>query len=338
MSGDTVRRWAGRLLALTLCMAALGGAGAPVAGQAKQKVTFVTDFGFNGRHAYYFVALDKGYYRDAGLDVQIVRGSGSEDAIKQVGAGRALLGFADAATLVLARSNDRVPVKLVAIVYARPPQAIYALKDSGIKAPRDLEGKTVANPPGGSIVALFPLYAKFAGINLGRVKWIVADANALPALLVSRQVDAIGQFIVGEALIRKRAAPKELVRLAYADAGLDYYGNGIIATDATIKQRPELVRAFVRATVRGMEDAFRDPALAGRIMNKYHPEVDADIGQGETEAVRELATTKTVQQHGLGYIDRLRVWKTIQVVSSAFQVRNPVGVEDVYVPGFAGRP
>jgi NitT/TauT family transport system substrate-binding protein len=338
MGGYAVRLWAGWLVALALGMGTLGGAGSPAAGQARQKVTFVTDFGFNGRHAYYFVALDRGYYREAGLDVQIVRGGGSEDAIKQVGAGRALLGFADAATLVLARGNDRVPVKLVAIVYARPPQAIYALKESGIKTPKDLEGKTVANPPGGSIVALFPLYAKFAGINPGRVKWIVADANALPALLVSRQVDAIGQFIVGEALIRKRASPKELVRLAYGDVGLDYYGNGIIATDDTLRQRPDLVRAFVRATIRGMEDAFRDPSAAGRILNKYHPEIDPDIGQGETEAVRELAVTKTAQQHGLGYIDRLRVWKTIQVVSSAFNLRTPVSVEDAYAPGFAGRP
>src|SRR5215472_10028300 len=81
------------------------------------KVTLVTDFGYNGRHAYFFDAVDRGYYSDAGLDVKIVRGQGSVDAIRQVGAGNAMFGFADAGSLILARANDQIPVKLVAIVY-----------------------------------------------------------------------------------------------------------------------------------------------------------------------------------------------------------------------------
>src|SRR3984893_15550951 len=76
--------------------------------------------GFNGRHAYFFVAIEKGYYRDVGLDVKVVRGQGSVDAIRQVGANNAIVGFADAGSLVLARGNDQIPVKLVAIVYAKP--------------------------------------------------------------------------------------------------------------------------------------------------------------------------------------------------------------------------
>jgi ABC-type nitrate/sulfonate/bicarbonate transport system substrate-binding protein len=67
----------------------------------------ITDFGYNGRHAYFFYALDRGYYRDAGLDVKIVRGQGSVDAIRQVGAGNAMFGFADAGSLVLARAMIR---------------------------------------------------------------------------------------------------------------------------------------------------------------------------------------------------------------------------------------
>jgi ABC-type nitrate/sulfonate/bicarbonate transport system substrate-binding protein len=92
--------------------------------EALDSVSLITDFGYNGRHAYFFVALDKGYYKAAGLDVKILRGQGSVDAIRQVGAGNANFGFADTGSLVLARANDQIPVKLVASVYARPPQAI----------------------------------------------------------------------------------------------------------------------------------------------------------------------------------------------------------------------
>ena len=85
---------------------------------AADKITFVTDFGYLGRHAYYFVAQDRGYYKEAGLDVSIVRGQGSADAVRQVAAGSAQIGFADAASVILSRANDQTPVKLVAMVYA----------------------------------------------------------------------------------------------------------------------------------------------------------------------------------------------------------------------------
>ena len=80
--------------------------GSPVAAERLEKlarldsVTLITDFGYNGRHAYFFDALDRGYYRDAGLEVKIVRGAGSVDAIRQVGAGNAMFGFADAGDLL----------------------------------------------------------------------------------------------------------------------------------------------------------------------------------------------------------------------------------------------
>src|ERR1700741_708620 len=128
----------------------------PSASWALDNVTLITDFGYNGRHAYFFDALDKGYYKDAGLDVKIVRGQGSVDAIRQVGAGNAMFGFADAGSLVLARANDQIPVKLVAIVYGKPPQAIFCREDAGLKQPKDLEGTAIANPAGGSIPDLFP--------------------------------------------------------------------------------------------------------------------------------------------------------------------------------------
>src|SRR4051794_7011902 len=108
---------------LTLAMLGIGSAGDRP--PAFDHVTLVTDFGFNGRHAYFFVAIEKGYYKAADLEVKVVRGQGSVDAIRQVGANNAIVGFADAGSLVLARGNDRIPVKLVSIVYARPPQAIF---------------------------------------------------------------------------------------------------------------------------------------------------------------------------------------------------------------------
>jgi len=301
---------------------------------ALDNVTLITDFGFNGRHAYFFVAIEKGYYKDADLEVKVVRGQGSVDAIRQVGANNAIVGFADAGSLVLARGNDQIPVKLVSIVYARPPQAIFCREDSGLKQPKDLEGASIANPAGGATVDMFPIYARAAGFDAGKVKWIVAGSDALPGLLAGNRVPCVGQFTVGEPLLRRQAAPAKLVRFAFADAGVSFYGNGIIATDTTVATRPDIVRRFVAATIRGMQDAFADPEEAGRIMNKYHPTVDAVVAKGETEAVAELAQVKG---EALGMIDPARIEETIGAVTSVFKLKTPVKATDVYAPGFVPR-
>jgi NitT/TauT family transport system substrate-binding protein len=295
------------------------------------KVTLVTDFGYKGRHAFSFVALDRGYYRDAGLEVKIVSSQGAVDAIRQVGAGNAMFGFADAGTLILARANDQIPVKLVAIVYRKPPQAIFCREDSGLKKPKDLEGNAIAEPAGGAVKALFPAFAKATGIDAPTVRWVVASSESLPGLLATNKVPCVTQFTVGEALLRSQYGPAKLVRFAYSDAGLNYYGNGIVATAATIASKPDLVHRFVEATVRGMKDAFADPAAAGAIMHKIVPQVDAAIIKSETEAVAELAQ---IPGKPLGEIDPARIEATLDVVKGAFRLATPVAEADVYAPGF----
>jgi NitT/TauT family transport system substrate-binding protein len=311
-------------LLAVLCACAL----APRDAHAADRVTFVTDFGYNGRHAYYFVALDKGYYAKHNLDVSIVRGQGSADAVKQVAAGTAQIGFADTAAVILGRGNDQIPTKLVAIVYARPPHAIYVLMDSGIASPKDLEGKKIADTAFSAVPKLFDAYAKAAKIDAAKVTWLVAPADTLPGMLTTGRADGIGQFLVGKPLLAKAAAPKAVVALSYADVGLDLYGNGIIASDDLIRSNPDLVRRFVAATMEGLKDAIANPEAAGAIMNKHHREVDADIATGETRIVGTL-TGKP-----LGVLDAARVRKSLDIVSGAYSLKHPVAPDDIYASGF----
>ena len=171
----------GTRIHLALILAAVCGClfGTPSV-QAADKITFVTDFGYNGRHAYYFVALEKSYYARLDLDVQIVRGQGSADAVKQVAAGTAQIGFADTAAVILGRGNDVIPAKVICIVYAKPPHVIYVLKDSGITKPKDLEGRKIADTAFSAVPKLFDAYAKAAQIDAGKVTWLAPPPTPCP--------------------------------------------------------------------------------------------------------------------------------------------------------------
>jgi NitT/TauT family transport system substrate-binding protein len=117
----------------------------------------------------------------------------------------------------------------------------------------------------------------------------------------------------------------------YSDAGLDYYSNGIVASDIMIETNPGLVRRFVAATLEGLKSAMANPKEAGEIMHKYHREIDVGIAIGETRKVTELATQPNA---ALGAIDPGRVQKTIDTVAETFALKKRVSPTDVYASGF----
>ena len=165
----------------------------------------MTDYGLYGRHAYFFVAIEKGYYKRADLEVEIVRSQGSANTIKQVANGTAQVGFADAFAVVLGRANDEHSGQ--ARRHDLPEAAARRLSCSRIPASQNqriFEGKTLADTAFSSVPKLFATYAKAAGIDAAKVKWVAANSDALPGMLTIGRVDGIGQFIVGEPLLGRR--------------------------------------------------------------------------------------------------------------------------------------
>jgi len=296
-----------------------------------ESITFMTDFGFNGRHAYYYVALDRGYYRQAGLDVSFLRGIGSADVIRKVASGAVQMGFADAGSLVLARANDGIPVRMLAVVYAAPPHAVYATADGSIRKPQDLAGHRIADSAGSANTLLFGAYAKAAGFDPTKVTWQVAESSSLPTLLATGRAEAVGQFTVGEPLLAATIAPKKLVRLAYRDVGLNYYGNGIVASEDLIARAPDMLRRFVAATLHGMADAFADPGMAGETIARYQKQITPQIAAAETVQVRDLAMQEGQK---LGAIVPARMTATVKVIAEAYKLNRTAAPEEMWAAGF----
>lgn len=310
-------------------------AGAPVA-RAAEDVTLALDWIVNGTHAGYFVAAAKGWYRDEGLTVTIQRGFGSGDTVKRVGAKTALFGVNDTGAMIAGRARENVPVRAVYMVYGQAALGLLYLEESGIKAPKDLEGRKVARSAGGASVVMFPGFIAANGIDRGKIEEVVVDGAAFLPMLLSRKVDAVleqslhlGRF---QAQAKKQGLTVKPMR--FADYGLVAYGNAISVHDDTARTKGDVIRRFLRATDRGFKWAFEHKAEAVAIIRKNNPEVQLEWGVEELEGVEALAWSPEARQHGLGWIDAAKMTATVETVTTALKLPRKAGLEEVFTVDF----
>lgn len=307
----------------------------PAPSFALDKVVLGLDWTPLGRHAGFFVAKAKRFYEHEGIDVDIQRGYGAADSVKKLGAGETTFAFGDYGSLILARSEG-INVKAIAMIYARGPFVLWTRTDANIKAPNDLPGKRIGSPAGASVRLLFPAFASAAKFDDKAVKWVTVDAAGLYPLLFSGQADAIVDYEVGWPTISKRAkeANISLTPLKFADFDFDIYSNAIMATDETLKNKADLTRRFVKASLEGMRAAFADPVGAGEIMKKNFPILDAATAGEEVAIVKSLAETNDAKTHGLGYISLAKAKLTNEVIDKTYAIKSPVAAEDTFTNDF----
>ena len=307
----------------------------PAGSWAADKVVLGLDWQILGRHAGFFVAKDKGFYEKEGIDVQIERGYGAADAVKRMAAGQTTFAFGDAGSVVLARAQG-IEAKAVAMVYARAPFVLWTRADAQIRGPKDLEGKSIGSPAGASVRVLFPAFAKTAKIDAAKVNWVTVDVTGLYPLLLSGKVNAIVDFELGWPTISKRAgeAGVKIVPFKFSDYGLEMYSNAILATDATIKDRGDLVRRFVKASLEGYKAAFADPKGAAEILAKTVPTLDVPSAAQEVQIVQGLATSPEAKSHGLGYIAPEKMARTRDIVAETYNVQKSIPVDDLFTNRF----
>lgn len=313
----------------------------PAGGLAQQKplrpYTLILDFVPTGEYVPHYTALEKGYYREEGLDVKILRGQGSGDTIKRIAAGQGDVGIADISALIAARANTDVAVKAIALWYRRPPHGIFVRSDSPIKTSRELEGKKLAISPGNSHQILWPVFEKLSGLKPGSVTWVTMDAASMPPALIRGAVDAVPFFVVHEARIRKVAKQQNAdirVLAAWADLGFDVASTSLIAREETIAKDPEGLKAFLRATLKGADYAFRNKHFdegVGYVV-KAHPEVDPEgaVGAAQVGARFVYAPEVTSGKMAVGQFDPVQFEKTRDLYTQYLELKRKVGLEEIY--------
>jgi NitT/TauT family transport system substrate-binding protein len=285
-----------------------------------EKVNYSTSFGTFGREGYVYVAKDKGFFTDAGLDVSITAGNGTGSDLTELVSGKIDFVPVDfTGSMILLGTGKARGFKAVAAIHQHTPACVLTLEGRGITSPKDLEGHSVGDVPGGTTLLMFPTYAKLAGIDDAKIKHINTTTQQEPAQLASGFMDAIGAFTFAAPTMEKAAQGKKSVILPYSDYLTDLYGNMLVTSDKIAQQKPDLVKKFVGALLKGLQYAVEHPDEAGQILHKNVPAQNADVAAAELTLMKPFVTATPV-----GALDEQRVARGIAIMQGANAV--PAGI------------
>lgn len=266
----------------------------------KEEVTFRLGWKIKGEYAPFFVALEKGYYDANGLSVSILEGQGSASTVQLVSNLSDTFGYSDISTV--ARSVGLgVPIKVIACTLPKSPAVIISYPAAGIKEPKDLEGKTLAQTPGDAVSQIFPAFVAATGIDSNKVNQVSLEAAAKSQAFLQKKVDAITAYSNNQLPALEDTLGIRLNAMMFADYGINLLGSGIIAHNKTIEEKPELARRFVQATIKGWEYAVQHPAEAAEILEKRFPQQKKEVVLKQLAPTFQLIRTKATEGKPIGW-------------------------------------
>lgn len=310
-----------------------------------QKFKFNLGWKVEASGAGFLLALQRGYYKDLGLDVTIDTGNGSAAAISLVGSGAYDAASADLSTMIeFNAANPQAGLKAVAIQYDLNPNSVMVRKDSPIKKPSDLAGKTILGQPFNASRKLFPVFAKAQGFDPSGVKWENVTPDIGDTRFVKGDFDAAAYFFfTGLLNLKARGMGAEQVTVfRFSDYGMRSYGNGLVANAKSMQDAPAAMTAFVKGSTRGWIDCIADPKAGAAAIKAREPLANEEL---EFERLKLIVdgTMKTAdtRANGWGAATPARLQATIDETVAAFNLKSGPSVADFwtdkFLPGAADR-
>ena len=267
--------------------------------RAEEKISFRLDWTVYGVHAPFFLALEKGLYKEEGLDVSIHEGQGSATVVQQLAQGQDQLALIDFSTLLFSVEQG-LPVTAVMRIVS-DILGVISPADAPIKSPKELEGKIIAYAPSESSGIAFGALMSADGGDIKKVNILSPATGAKNTLLLQRRADAIpGNINVQPAQIEKLGM--KTTHFLYSDFGVSLMGQGVVANNAFLKEKPEAVRGFLRATIKALEMAKANPEEAVDAIIKQMPQQDRnrDVLLVQWQASLPGLSTKSTEGKPMG--------------------------------------
>jgi NitT/TauT family transport system substrate-binding protein len=322
-------------------------AGLAATAQAQTKIRMVLNWKYEGPQGMFFLADDRGYFKQEGLDITFDQGNGSGAAVPQVANGAYDIGFGDINALVelAAKKPDDAPVG-VFMLYNRPPFTIAVKADSPIKTPADFAGHKLGSPANDGALKLFPALCASAKIDCSKIEIVSMQPNLREQMLMQGQVDGVFGYVTTIRFSAKLSgidADKQIRFIKFEDYGMDLYSNAIIVSRKLVKEHPEAVKGFLKALNHGIKDAIADPQAAIDAVVKREPLVKPAIERARLDAtMADEMSHPEIAKIGVGDVSDERMAKAIDIVVKAKELPRTPKVDEIFnrsfLPPLSERP
>jgi len=285
--------------------------------QTLTPITMAIQWVPRGEYATYYMAREKGYYKERGFDVTFKHMLGNALAFQALSSGNADIIHADLLQMLMLQGRAPDPqMRSLAVVGDKLNISLFFQKGKGINKPSDLENRTIVDSPGSTAPAMYKIFAKANGFDPNKTVWKNAAGNAKVALMLQGEADAVAIGLPAKPSIdSKLPNGQEIGFFTFGDHGVNVYGDGLITTEKNWRERPDAMKAFVQATMKGCKDAFADPVAGAASMVKHYPEMDRALSVKELDLIRDVAIGKTQKEKGLGFHDPVKFKATHDVVT-----------------------
>ena len=299
---------------------------------------FTLDFRVTSQTSPFFLAQAKGYYKDEGLDVSIDVGAGSVASITRVASGAYDLGLGDISSLVEFQAQNAqdgaAPVQAIYQYYNRAPFVIIGRKDRGITTDfQSLKGKRVAAAAVEATRRCWPMVARSLKTSPELFDWVTTDFSARDNGMVRGDVDAATYFHDSAVSLFARIPAKDLSVLEYDKAGLSLYGNAILA-GKLVQDKPEVARAFLRASNRALRETLANPDAAFAAIKAREPILNMEVERERWSITRQYLSTAETQSIGLGAVQPGVLAHQVNEVATVFNLARRPAPERVFNPAF----
>lgn len=264
-----------------------------------RELDVVLDWYPNAIHSFLYVAMEKGYYEEEGLKINVCFPSNSNDAISLVAAGQADIGLYYQQDIIRARADQNVPVKSIGAVVQNPLNIVLSLKENEINEPKDLVGKTIGYAGTELSEAIIESIMEYEGEDFNKVTMIDVGFDLMSSMTTGNVDATIGCFLNHE-VPQMEEEGFEVNYMNLDDYGVPTYYEGVfLANDDMIENDSETLEAFLRASAKGFEDMKNEPEEALSILlanqNEENFPLSEDVERKSMETLLPMMETAEVE-------------------------------------------
>jgi putative hydroxymethylpyrimidine transport system substrate-binding protein len=295
-----------------------------------QKVSLMLDWYPNAVHSFLFVAEEKGYFKQQGLDVDIQMPADTNDPLKLVAANQIDMAMSYQPQVLVARSED-IPVQSFGAIVRHPLNQLMVHADGPVHSPKDLAGKTIGYPSIPLDEAIIQTMVKADGGEADKIKMVDVGWDLIPAMATKKTDALIGGYINHEKLLLEKEG-HPMRTLNPADFGVpDYYELVMVASEKGLKEKPAVFKKFLAAITAGQKYVQAHPEDGLSILMNHEDKTSPIEKDVETKSLEILLPLMDAKEKPFGYQDPETWKKTAQWLKDKKVIKETVQAKDAFI-------